>query len=53
VRSRSGEWLDIALAVLGIVMGTMWWLLKVVLRVLLLVTAALVGFVIGLKLSKR
>jgi hypothetical protein len=39
--------------VLGIVLGTMWWMIKVTVRVLLLVSVAVIGFVIGLKLPKR
>jgi hypothetical protein len=39
--------------VLGIVLGTMWWMMKVIVRVLLLVAAAVVGFIIGMKLSRR
>ncbi len=50
---RSGQWLDIALTVLGIALGTMWWMVKVTVRVVLLVGAAVVGLVIGLKLSQR
>ena len=53
MRSRSGQWLDIALTVLGVVLGTMWWMMTVIVRVLLLVGAGVVVFVIGLRIFHR